>query len=74
LIRIAAQRGSTLSALVVAADGARAPLQPLASALRVLALQAFDAGGQAPPARDDPTTASETGSGSGPGSGSGTGS
>jgi len=31
-----------LSALVSTADGERVPLQPLASALRVLALRAFD--------------------------------
>lgn len=39
LLRIAQARGQTLSALVAAADAARAPGQPLASALRVLALQ-----------------------------------
>ncbi len=37
--RLAAERGQTLSALVAATDAARAPGQPLASALRVLALQ-----------------------------------
>ncbi len=42
LTRVAGRRGQTLSALVSAADGARAPMQPLASALRVLALQAVD--------------------------------
>jgi predicted DNA-binding ribbon-helix-helix protein len=42
LNRIAAQRGHTLSGLVSAADGGRVPMQPLASALRVLALRAFD--------------------------------
>jgi predicted DNA-binding ribbon-helix-helix protein len=42
LTRIAARRDSTLSALVSTADGERVPLQPLASALRVLALRAFD--------------------------------
>ncbi len=31
-----------MSALVSAADGGRGPMQPLASALRVLALRAFD--------------------------------
>lgn len=39
LARIATARGQTLSALVAATDAARAPGQPLASALRVLALQ-----------------------------------
>jgi predicted DNA-binding ribbon-helix-helix protein len=39
LLRLAASRGQTLSALVAAADAARLPGQPLASALRVLALQ-----------------------------------
>lgn len=38
LLRIAQARGQTLSALVAAADAARATDQPLASALRVLAL------------------------------------
>jgi predicted DNA-binding ribbon-helix-helix protein len=37
--RIATARGQTLSALVAATDAARLPGQPLASALRVLALQ-----------------------------------
>jgi predicted DNA-binding ribbon-helix-helix protein len=37
--RIAAARGVTVSALVAATDAARAPGQPLASALRVMALQ-----------------------------------
>ena len=40
LLRIAQARGQTLSALVAAADAARDPGQPLASALRVLALLA----------------------------------
>ena len=40
LSRIAAERGQTLSALVAATDAARTPGQPLASALRVLALRA----------------------------------
>ena len=44
LLRIAQARGQTLSALVAAADAARAPGQPLASALRVLALQESSAG------------------------------
>ena len=39
LLRLASSRGQTLSALVAAADAARLPGQPLASALRVLALQ-----------------------------------
>jgi predicted DNA-binding ribbon-helix-helix protein len=37
--RIATARGQTLSALVAATDAARGPDQPLASALRVLALR-----------------------------------
>jgi predicted DNA-binding ribbon-helix-helix protein len=48
LTRIAARRDSTLSALVSTADGERVPLQPLASALRVLALRAFDPEAEAP--------------------------
>jgi predicted DNA-binding ribbon-helix-helix protein len=39
LASIAAGRGQTLSALVAATDAGRTPGQPLASALRVLALQ-----------------------------------
>jgi predicted DNA-binding ribbon-helix-helix protein len=39
LLAIAQSRGQTLSALVAAADAARGPDRPLASALRVLALQ-----------------------------------
>ena len=39
LSQIAGARGQTLSALVAAVDAARQPGQPLASALRVLALQ-----------------------------------
>ena len=39
LARIATARGQTLSALVAATDAAREPGQPLASALRVLALR-----------------------------------
>ena len=39
LARIATARGQTLSALVAATDAARGPGQPLASALRVLALR-----------------------------------
>ena len=37
---IAARQGVVLSALVAAADAERAPSQPLASSLRILALQA----------------------------------
>lgn len=40
LERLAARRGSTLSALIYRTDVAREPKQPLASALRVLALDA----------------------------------
>ena len=36
---IAARRGASLSALVAAVDAARSPGQPLASALRIVALQ-----------------------------------
>jgi predicted DNA-binding ribbon-helix-helix protein len=39
LISVAAARTQTLSALVAATDAARSPGQPLASALRVLALR-----------------------------------
>ncbi len=39
LVRVATARGQTLSALVAATDAARASGQPLASALRVLALR-----------------------------------
>jgi predicted DNA-binding ribbon-helix-helix protein len=39
LARIATLRGQTLSALVAATDAAREPGQPLASALRVMALR-----------------------------------
>jgi predicted DNA-binding ribbon-helix-helix protein len=39
LASIAAARGQTLSALVAATDAGRGPGQPLASALRVMALQ-----------------------------------
>ena len=44
LAHIAASRGQTLSALVAATDAARGPGQPLASSLRVLALQASRSG------------------------------
>jgi len=44
LISIASTRGQTLSALVAATDAGRAPGQPLASALRVLALRESGAG------------------------------
>lgn len=39
LLQIAQARGQTLSALVTATDAGREPGQPLASALRVLALR-----------------------------------
>ena len=42
LTRIAARRGLTLSSVVASADREREPMQPLASALRVLALHASD--------------------------------
>jgi predicted DNA-binding ribbon-helix-helix protein len=61
LTRIAARRGGTLSALVVAADSGRAPLQPLASALRVLALRAFDPEVQDGPAAQDGGSETATG-------------
>jgi len=41
LARIAADRGCTLTSLIAAVDADRQPGQPLASALRVLALCAF---------------------------------
>jgi len=41
LLHIAAVRNQTLSALVATADAERNPGQPLASALRILALRAF---------------------------------
>jgi predicted DNA-binding ribbon-helix-helix protein len=40
LSEIAARRGMVLSALVAMADAERGPSQPLASSLRILALQA----------------------------------
>ena len=40
LVGIARQRGQTLSALVASVDAERTPARPLASALRLLALQA----------------------------------
>ncbi len=48
LAEIATSRGLTLSALVAETDAGRTPDQPLASALRVLALRAFF------PGRDPP--------------------
>jgi predicted DNA-binding ribbon-helix-helix protein len=42
--RIATARGLTLSSLVAATDGERAPGQPLASALRVMALRESSGG------------------------------
>jgi len=44
LLRMAQARGQSLSTLVAAADTARGPDQPLASALRVMALMASQAG------------------------------
>jgi predicted DNA-binding ribbon-helix-helix protein len=44
LQRMAVARGQSMSALVAAVDGARTPDRPLASALRVMALMANDAG------------------------------
>jgi predicted DNA-binding ribbon-helix-helix protein len=41
LMHIAARRGQSLTALITAADTGRDPGQPLASALRVLALHEF---------------------------------
>ncbi len=52
LTRIAAQRGRTLASVVAAADAAREPAQPLASALRVMALRMFDPEGGAAPESD----------------------
>ncbi len=43
LLRMADANGQSLSALVAAVDTARGPDQPLASALRVMALQANQA-------------------------------
>jgi predicted DNA-binding ribbon-helix-helix protein len=44
LQRMAQVRGQRLSALIAAADAARGPVQPLASALRVMALLGNEAG------------------------------
>ena len=44
LLRMAQRRGQSLSALVAAADAARTPAQPLASALRVMALEGVGEG------------------------------
>ena len=41
LARIAERRGCTLTALISGADAGRDPGQPLASSLRVLALEEF---------------------------------
>ena len=49
LANLAAARGETIAALVAAIDAARTPQQPLASALRVFALQAGAPAGQSPP-------------------------
>jgi predicted DNA-binding ribbon-helix-helix protein len=46
LSQIAQSREQTLSALVAATDAARTPDRPLASALRVTALQFWSQGGQ----------------------------
>jgi predicted DNA-binding ribbon-helix-helix protein len=48
LSRVAGLNGHTLSGLVSDADAKREPMQPLASALRVLALRAFDPEAQIP--------------------------
>ncbi len=42
LERLAMRRAQPLGALIAAADAARAPARPLASALRVLALEAAE--------------------------------
>jgi predicted DNA-binding ribbon-helix-helix protein len=44
LATIARARGETLSGVVTRVDAARDPAQPLASALRVMALQTFRTG------------------------------
>ncbi|WP_158928154.1 ribbon-helix-helix domain-containing protein [Acidisphaera sp. S103] len=41
LLRLAQARGQSLSALVAATDAGRGPDRPLASALRVMALESF---------------------------------
>jgi predicted DNA-binding ribbon-helix-helix protein len=64
LTRIAAERGRTLAAVVAAADAERTTAQPLASALRVMALRVFypEATGPAEPA-EAPAPAATTESG-----------
>jgi predicted DNA-binding ribbon-helix-helix protein len=49
LTRIATRRGLTLAALVASADAERGPAQPLASALRVMALRMVDPDATADP-------------------------
>jgi predicted DNA-binding ribbon-helix-helix protein len=49
LLRVAGERGQSLSALVAATDAARGPGQPLASALRLLALREAGGWGAAAP-------------------------
>ncbi len=44
LVNIAASRGITLAALIATIDAARAPDQPLASALRVFVVQSLKGG------------------------------
>jgi predicted DNA-binding ribbon-helix-helix protein len=64
LTRIAAERGRTLAAVVAAADAERTPTQPLASALRVMALRVFypeAAAPTAPAEASSPTATSERG-------------
>jgi len=51
LSRIAAHRGRTLAGLVASADAGREPTQPLASALRVMALRVFDPESETPHTR-----------------------
>jgi predicted DNA-binding ribbon-helix-helix protein len=48
LMEIAAVRGQTLSALVAATDTSRSAGKPLASALRILALQELPRGHERP--------------------------
>jgi predicted DNA-binding ribbon-helix-helix protein len=64
LTRIAAERGRTLAAVVAAADADRTPAQPLASALRVMALRVFcpEAASPAEPAKTpSPVTTTQRG-------------
>jgi predicted DNA-binding ribbon-helix-helix protein len=48
LLRLARERGQSLSAVVAAVDATRGPDRPLASALRVAALLANEAGSLRP--------------------------